>query len=82
MKKITIFLFLFASILVNAQSYILSGKVVDKNNESLPGATILVKENKLGTSTDFDGVFNVKLTKGNYTIQVSFIGYKTVSKEI
>ena len=82
MKKITIFLFLFASILVNAQTFTLKGKVVDENNDSLPGATILVKENKLGTSTDFDGLFNVKLAKGNYTIQVSFIGYKTVSKKV
>ena len=82
MKKITIFLFLFASILVNAQSFTLKGKVVDENNESLPGATILVKENNTGTSTNFDGLFSVNLSKGNYTIQVSFLGYKTVSKEI
>ena len=82
MKKITFFLFLFASIIANAQTFTLKGKVVDENNEPLPGATILVKENKLGTSTDFDGVFNVKLPKGNYTIQVSFIGYKRISKEI
>ncbi|MGK0448322.1 MAG: iron complex outermembrane receptor protein [Polaribacter sp.] len=82
MKKNIFFLFLFASILVNAQTFTLKGKVVNENNESLPGATILVKEPKKGTSTDFDGKFNVNLPKGNYTIQVSFIGYKTVSKEI
>ena len=82
MKKNIFFLFLFASILANAQTFTLKGKVVNENNESLPGATILVKETKKGTSTDFDGKFNVNLPKGNYTIQVSFIGYKTVSKEI
>jgi len=82
MKKITFFLFLFAGILANAQTFTLKGKVVDENNESLLGATILVKEPKKGTSTDFDGKFSVNLPKGNYTIQVSFIGYKTVFKEI
>ena len=82
MKKITFFLFLFAGILANAQTFTLKGKVVDENNESLSGATILVKEPKKGTSTDFDGKFSVNLPKGNYTIQVSFIGYKTVFKEI
>jgi iron complex outermembrane receptor protein len=82
MKKITFFLFLFASTLVNAQSFTLQGKVVNANNESLPGATILVKETKQGTSSDFDGVFRINLEKGMYTIQVSFIGYKTVSEEI
>tara|TARA_B110000902_G_scaffold259526_1_gene331007 strand:- start:9742 stop:12090 length:2349 start_codon:yes stop_codon:yes gene_type:complete len=82
MKKITFFLFLFVSILANAQTFTLNGKVVNENNESLPGATVLVKENNKGTSTDFDGKFRVNLPKGTSTIQVSFVGYKTVSKEI
>jgi len=82
MKKITIFLFLFVSTLANAQSFSLSGKVVNENNDSLPGATILVKESKKGTSTDFDGQFSLSLPKGKYTIQVSFVGYKSISKEI
>ena len=82
MKKITIFLFLFTSILVNAQSFTLKGTVVGENNETLPGATILVKETNQGTSTDFDGKFNIKLSKGIFTIQVSFIGYKTVNQKV
>ena len=82
MKKITFFLFLFVSILANAQTFTLNGKVVNENNESLPGATVLVKESNKGTSTDFDGKFRVNLPKGTSTIQVSFVGYKTVSKEI
>ena len=80
MKKISIFLFLFVSILTNAQTFTLNGIVVDENKEPLPGATILVKETNKGTSTDFDGKFSVNFPKGKYTIQVSFIGYKTVSK--
>ena len=82
MKKITIFLFLFVSILTNAQTFTLNGKVVNENKEPLPGATILVKEENKGTSTDFDGKFRVNFPEGNYIIQVSFIGYKSVSKEI
>jgi iron complex outermembrane receptor protein len=82
MKKITFFLFLFASALVNAQSFTLKGKVVDTNNAYLPGATILVKETKQGTSSDFEGNFRFNLEKGTYTVQVSFIGYKTVSEKV
>ena len=82
MKKITIFLFLFVSILTNAQTFTLNGKVVDQNNEPLLGATVLVKEVNKGTSTDFEGRFRVNFPKGNYTIQISFIGYQTISKEI
>jgi iron complex outermembrane receptor protein len=82
MKKITIFLFLFVSILTNAQTFTLNGKVVNENKEPLPGATVLVKEENKGTSTDFDGKFRVNFPKGKYVIQVSFVGYKSVSKEI
>mgnify|MGYP000675201696 CR=1 FL=1 len=82
MKKNIFFLFLFASILVNAQTFTLKGKVVDENNEPLPGATILVNETNKGTSTDFDGNFSINLTKGIYTIEVSFLGYKSISEKI
>jgi len=82
MKKISIFLFLFVSMLTNAQTFTLNGKVVDQNKEPLPGATVLVKEVNKGTSTDFEGTFRVNFPKGNYTIQISFIGYQTISKEI
>lgn len=77
MKKITFFLFLFVSILANAQNYTLSGKVVDENQEPLAGATIALKGVNRGTSTDLDGKFSITLSKGNYVLQVSYIGYKT-----
>ena len=52
MKKIIFFLFLFASILVNAQTFTLSGKVIDENKEPLVGATVFVSNLKKGTSTN------------------------------
>ena len=82
MKKNIFFLFLFASLFANAQSFKLKGKVLDEDKQPLPGATILVKETKKGTSTDFDGNFTLEFSKGIYTIQVSFIGYKTFSEKI
>lgn len=82
MKKITIFLFLFASILVNAQSFKVSGKVVDENNQALPSASVFVKEINKGTTTNFEGEFALTLKEGNYTITVSFLGYKSEIKKI
>ena len=82
MKKITFFLFLFASILANAQTFKLSGKVIDENKQPLPGATILIKSIKKGTSSDFGGNFSLQLLKGVYTVQASFMGYKTISEKI
>jgi iron complex outermembrane receptor protein len=82
MKKISIFLFLFVSTLANAQSFTLSGKVVDENKSPLAGASILVKEIKKGTTTDFEGNFSFNLEKGTYTVEVSFLGYNTISEKI
>ena len=82
MKKITIFLFLFVSVLTNAQKVTVSGKIVNKNQEVLAGATVLVKETNQGISTDLDGNFTFKLNKGTFTLKVSFIGFKTIEKSV
>ena len=82
MKKITIFLFLFVSVLTNAQKVTVSGKIVDKNQKKLIGATVLVKETNQGLSSDLDGNFSFRLNKGSFTIQVSYIGFKTIEKNV
>ena len=82
MKKITIFLFLFVSVLTNAQKVTVSGKIVDKNQKILVGATVLVKETNQGLSSDLDGNFSFRLNKGSFTIQVSYIGFKTIEKNV
>ncbi|NVJ88267.1 MAG: TonB-dependent receptor [Flavobacteriaceae bacterium] len=82
MKKIIIFLFLFTSILVNAQQFKLSGKVVDENNNPLSNANLVIKETKQGTTTNFEGEFAISLRKGNYTIRITYLGYKSQSKEV
>ena len=82
MKKISIFLFLFVSTLANAQSFTLSGKVVDENKNPLAGASLLVKEIKKGASTNFEGNFSFNLEKGTYTVEVSFLGYNTFLEKI
>ena len=82
MKKITIFLFLFASILANAQSFTVKGTVQDENKKPLPNASILIKETKKGISTDINGNFRIQLQKGTYTLQISFLGFKTITDKI
>lgn len=82
MKKTFVFLFLFVCTFTNAQKLNLSGKVVDENNDPLPGATILIKEINIGKSTSFDGKFQFSLSKRSYTIQISFIGYNTLERKI
>ena len=81
-KTVTFLMVLFATLTANAQSFILSGNIVDKQQNPLIGATVVIQEIKKGTSTDAEGAFKLNLPKGTYTIQVSYIGYQTVYQTI
>ncbi len=53
------------------------GKVVSKKDRStLPGVNVFIKSLNKGVSTDEDGNFIIRLKKGDYTLSVTFIGYK------
>jgi TonB-linked SusC/RagA family outer membrane protein len=54
-----------------------SGKVVDENSASLPGATVMIEGSTSGVVTDYDGNFAIELTNGDETLVVSFLGYET-----
>ncbi|MFK8059484.1 MAG: TonB-dependent receptor [Polaribacter sp.] len=77
MKKISIFLFLFASILVNAQQFTLSGKVVDENKKPLVGASVSIIDSKTGAITDSKGQYEMKLSTGEYYLEAKYLGYKS-----
>jgi len=53
------------------------GRVVDEQNRPLQGASILIKDSKIGTSTKADGTFALVANKKNVTVVVSYIGYTT-----
>jgi len=82
MKKFTIPLLLFVSLLTNAQSIQFFGKVVDGNQNPLAAATVLVKETNKGFTTDFEGNFSMQLPKGKYRFLISFLGYNPISKKM
>lgn len=55
------------------------GKVLEKTTgQPLPGVNIVVKGTSNGTSTDFDGNFNLNVKNDNAVLVFSFLGYKTV----
>ncbi len=81
-SKILIFL-LLSAIFVNAQKYSISGKVIDEEGNPLPGASVNLKGTYLGTATNANGDFKItNVNAGNYVLEVSFIGYKTLDKKI
>ncbi|MBW1297031.1 outer membrane beta-barrel protein [Aquimarina litoralis] len=59
----------------------IAGKLLDKevNNQPLPFANIVVLGTTLGTSSDFDGNYEIpNVPAGTYTLEFSFTGYETL----
>jgi len=64
-------------------NYTLSGTVFEKeSNETLIGVNIILPEIQKGTTTNNYGFYSITLPKGRYTLEISFLGYKTLRKEI
>ena len=82
MSKIIILSFaVILSFAANAQTT-LSGKITDLNTgEVLIGATIIYGKGK-GTATDIDGYYSIDIHPGERSIQVSYVGYKAISKMV
>lgn len=80
MKKLFKYSMVFGAFLLStsifAQSKI-EGKVLDDSG-ILPGATVVEKGTANGTTTDFDGQFELEVT-GTAEIEISFVGYKTTT---
>ena len=58
----------------NASGFVY-GKVVDSSGEPMPGVSVVVKNTKQGTVTDFDGMFKLEMPNGASSLTFSYIGY-------
>lgn len=54
------------------------GQVVDQNGEPLIGVNVLVKGTAKGTSTDFDGRFELDDVDPDAVLVLSYVGYETL----
>ncbi len=83
MKTILTTLLLVATAQIFAQNTgSIGGTLTDKelNNEPLAFANILIEGTTKGTTSDFDGLYEItNLEPGIYTVIFSFLGYETVS---
>ncbi|HNU78826.1 MAG TPA: TonB-dependent receptor plug domain-containing protein, partial [Prolixibacteraceae bacterium] len=69
--------FLLLTIAGYAQQKTISGKVTDASNgEPLPGVTVVVVGTTVGTITNFDGDYSLKVDAGQ-TVSFSFIGFES-----
>lgn len=58
------------------------GMVVDANREPIPGASIIVKGTRTGTSTNIEGEFTLDVKNDKVTLEVSFIGMKKQTLQV
>lgn len=59
-----------------------SGYVYDTMGEPLIGVTIIQKGTTYGAMTDIDGHFDIDITKGEATLEFSYIGFKKKEVEV
>ncbi|HHB78859.1 MAG TPA: SusC/RagA family TonB-linked outer membrane protein [Saprospiraceae bacterium] len=70
---------LMCSFTMNAQttSRIIKGVVTDEKNETLIGASVLIQGTSIGTTTDFDGKYEIEVNGENPTLEFSYLGMKS-----
>jgi iron complex outermembrane recepter protein len=82
-KLVTLTAILFLFLVSFSQQKIrtqLTGKVTDaKSGEPLQGASIVIADSRIGTTTNSDGVFTINNVAAGHTIlEVSYAGYETI----
>ncbi|MDR2948042.1 MAG: TonB-dependent receptor [Prevotella sp.] len=61
---------------ITQQDRLVTGTIKDKNGEPLIGVSVAVKGTTIGTMTDLDGNFSIRVPEGK-TLEVTYIGYVT-----
>jgi len=66
----------------NSTIFEVRGRITDNQGEAIPWATIQVKGTTVGTSTDIDGFYTLKLPAGSNYLIVKYIGYNDIEMPI
>ena len=68
--------FLIFSLKVSAQSYLVTGKIVNEEKLPLPFANISISGTKLGVVSNEFGDFQIELPGGKHELQLYYVGYQ------
>jgi TonB-dependent receptor len=65
------------------QAGVIKGRVIDTNNLSMPGASIMIESLNKGAITDNYGYYTLTgIPEGTYQLAVSYIGFNADNKEV
>ena len=83
MKSILSCVFVLMTGITLAQSGQIKGRVLDKDNFPLPGATVITETSGTAAISDFDGYFTLTAVPvGPDQVQVSYVGFETISQAV
>ncbi len=81
LRKTLFFFFIMISLGGYAQE-VVKGVIKSTNDFPLPGVTIVQKGTSNGTTTDFNGNYQITLISGNKTLVYSYLGFLTIERTI
>lgn len=80
MRQLLTISFLLTALFVTAQTGTIRGTVIeDESGFTVIGASVLVKDTDRGTVTDLDGQFSISMAPGTYSVQISYVGFQTLT---
>ena len=81
---LTLLILLFSQVLIlSAQNYTISGNITDATSgEDLIGVSVFIEGTTIGTIANTYGFYSLSIPKGEQKISFSFVGYKTIIKEL
>ena len=83
MRLFLTFLLALSASGLSAQQAKISGKVISAEGEALENAVVVLDGTQKGALTNADGTYEIiELDHGPYKLMISFVGYKSVSKDI
>ncbi len=75
--------FLFSSAALAQSNYTLNGTITDKNNgETLFGASVFLKGTTIGVVTNEYGFYSITAPEGDYTLNISYVGFSEINQDI
>ncbi len=79
--RLMMLLFVFAPLSLWAQNVTVSGTVTDGNNEPVIGATVIVKNATVGTTTNIDGEYTIN-APANATLVFKYVGLTPKEEQV
>ena len=81
--RIILLLLTFSLVSVVYGQQTINGKVLDaESNSPIPGATVILKDRKIATNTDFNGLFSLSGILPEDVLIFSSIGFKTIEIKV